>query len=242
MEIDDLIARLKGHVLVFTGAGISVASGLPTFRGAGGLYEGKNPYELATPEAFRTDPVTVWNWYLMRIHQGKGAQPNAAHRALVDLESIANRVTIVTSNVDPLHQRAGSTRVFRLHGDILETKCTSCGRIEPLELASLPERVDHSTLFRCSCGGIQRPNVVWFGERPWEAAFDAVREELPGASVVLEIGHSGVVSYGFTELAVHLGIPVIRINPEGPDEPGVTWIEGAAEDVLPGLVLAARGM
>jgi NAD-dependent deacetylase len=236
MRIEDLAPFLTGNNLVFTGAGISVASGLPTFQGAGGLYEGLNPYELASPQAFAKHPVTVWNWYLMRIHEGKGARPNQAHKSLVDLERASNRVTIVTSNVDPLHEMAGSTRVFKLHGNILQTRCTGCSDVQPLELKGLAEQVTDDTLPTCGCGQVLRPNVVWFGERPSLDALSAVEKELPQADAVLEIGHSGTVSYGFTELAVQFGVPVIRINPDAGEQDGVITLVGRAEEILPQLV------
>ncbi len=231
------IARLlKGRALVFSGAGISAASGLPTFRGDGGLYEGLNPYELASPDAFHRHPATVWNWYLMRIRQGIDARPNPAHLALAELEKIAQRLTIVTSNVDPLHERAGSRRVYKLHGDILETRCTNCGWVHPLDLPAMPERCEDNVLPRCDCGGLLRPNVVWFGEYPNAEAIEAVREELPSADVVLEVGHSGTVSYGFTQLAVSAKIPAVRINPEPTPERGVTLLAEEAETALPRLL------
>lgn len=235
------IARLlRGRVLAFTGAGISAASGLPTFTGQGGLYEGLNPYEIASPEAFHRRPATVWNWYLMRIREGITAQPNAAHHALAELEGIAQRMTVVTSNVDPLHERAGQRRLFKLHGDILQTRCTACGRVEPLRLEAMPERCEGDVLPRCACGGLLRPNVVWFGEYPREEAINVVREELPQADIVLEVGHSGTVSYGFTEMAASAGIPTVRINPEGERLRGVTLIQEGAEMALPRLAKAAR--
>jgi NAD-dependent deacetylase len=237
MSLDEFRERLQGRVFAFTGAGISVASGLPTFRGDGGLYEGLNPYELASPEAFAAHPATVWNWYLMRIHQGKGAEPNAAHLALAQIERDARHMTIVTSNVDPLHDRAGSKRVLRLHGDILQTLCSGCGEVKPLDLEDLPERYEADSLPTCSCGARVRPNVVWFGERPWPEAFEVVREELPEADLVLEVGQSGVVSYGFTELAVALARPVLRINPDAKPQPGVTLLREPAEVALPRLLL-----
>lgn len=234
---DDHLRRLRGSVLAMTGAGISVASGLPTFRGDNGLYEGLNPYELASPEAFAEHPVTVWNWYAMRIHQGKGAQPNAAHRALVDLEALGRGFTLITSNVDPLHERAGSRRVYKLHGNILETRCTACRRIEPLDVSTLPTRFEQeSNLPRCDCGGRLRPNVVWFGESPNYAAMEAAQRVIPVADIGLEIGASGVVSYGFSEILVALGTPVIRINPDPDHQRGVTSIAAPAEEALPELV------
>jgi NAD-dependent deacetylase len=210
------------------------------FRGNEGLYEGLNPYDLASPQAFAKHPVTVWNWYLMRIREGVDAKPNPAHNALKDLEDAAEAVTIVTSNVDSLHQLAGSKQVFRLHGDILETKCTNCKGVDDLEMEFLKNDVTQETLPRCSCGGLLRPNVVWFGEYPWPEAFEAVQRELPLANVVLEVGVSGTVSYGFSQIAARTGIPVVRINPDGEQEPGVILIKEPSEIALPRLVAATR--
>jgi NAD-dependent deacetylase len=238
---EDLLRRFRGNVLVLTGAGISVASGLPTFRGNEGLYEGLNPYELASPEAFADHPVTVWNWYAMRIHQGKGAQPNAAHRALVELEGLARGFTLITSNVDPLHERAGSRRVYKLHGDILETRCLSCRAVEPLDISTLPQSFTSETLPTCGCGGRLRPNVVWFGESPSYAALEAAQRAIPIVDIGLEVGASGVVSYGFSEILVALGTPLVRINPDAVAERGVTVIAEGAEVALPALVRAVRG-
>lgn len=237
---EDLRHRLRGNVLVLTGAGISVASGLPTFRGNAGLYEGLNPYELASPEAFAEHPVIVWNWYAMRIHQGKGAQPNAAHGALVDLEGMARGFTLITSNVDPLHERAGSRRVFKLHGNILETRCLACGTVEPLDVSTLPEKFEYDTLPRCRCGGRLRPNVVWFGESPSYAALEAAQRAIPIIDVGLEVGTSGVVSYGISDILVALGTPLVRINPDAVPERGVTTIAAPSEEALPELVALLR--
>ena len=236
MDEEQISALLLGRVLAFTGAGISVASGLPTFRGNEGLYHGLNPYDLASPQAFAKHPVTVWNWYLMRIRDGIKAKPNAAHLALKKLEEVSENVTIITSNVDPLHQLAGSKNVYRLHGDILETLCTNCKGVDDLEMEFVQTDVTEETLPRCQCGGLLRPNVVWFGEYPRQEAFQAVQEELPQASIVLEIGVSGNVSYGFTEIAAGADIPVVRINPDGEAQRGITLIKEPSEVALPRLV------
>lgn len=227
-------------MLVLTGAGISVASGLPTFRGDGGLYEGLNPYELATPEAFARDPVTVWNWYALRIHQGRSAQPNAAHYSIAELEGLAAGFDLVTSNVDRLHERAGSERVEKLHGDILRTACTKCGQRNELP-DPIPEFFESDTLLRCECGGLLRPDVVWFGEYPNPNAILCVQRALPEAHIVLEVGVSGAVTYGFTEVAVQMGIPVVRVNPDATEEPGVTAVAQPAEVALPQLVSRLAG-
>jgi NAD-dependent deacetylase len=241
--VEEVIARLlRGRVLALTGAGIPVASGLPTFTGSGGLYEGLNPYELASPEAFFTKPEIVWRWYISRIQQGLSARPNAAHRALKDLEQIASEVTIITTNVDPLHQIAGSENVYRLHGDILQTACTTCGAVTTFWNAETCDRfsaVTEDDLPTCRCGGLLRPNVVWFGEYPWASAIEAVRQELPRADIVLEVGASGNVTYRFAETAASMGIPTVRINPDAEPYQGIMSINEPAEVALPRLVALA---
>lgn len=204
------------------------------------MYEGRSAYDLASPEGFRTDPLLVWNWYAMRIRSGMTAQPNPGHFALRELESVAESVVIITSNVDELHERAGSQNVYHLHGKILETLCTECARIDKLDIDSLSNPVTVDSIPACRCGGMLRPNVVWFGEFPWRDAIDAVATYLPLADIVLEIGHSGTVSYGFTEAAAGLGIPIVRINPEPlpPLANSMDIMEGA-EIALPRLVSQA---
>lgn len=243
---EDLRRRLKGNVLVLTGAGISAASGLPTFRGnEQSHYHGLNPYDLASPEAFAEHPVVVWNWYAMRIQQGRNAKPNAAHYALVEMEKLCRGMTLITSNVDPLHELAGSRRVYKLHGNILETKCTTCRRVEPLDMEMIP--ADQTYAFNterdlptCPCGGRLRPNVVWFGEYPDFEAMEAAQRAIPLVDIGLEVGTSGVVSYGFSEILVALGTPVIRINPDARSETGVVSIPLRAEIGLPRLVESLR--
>lgn len=222
--------------MALTGAGISVASGIRPFRGEDGLYEGLNPYELATPEAFAARPLTVWNWYAMRIRMGREAQPNAAHLALAEMERRGLLVTIVTANVDALHQRAGSSRVHRLHGNILETRCTRCGDVTPLDPFEWPDEFEPDTLPRCGCRALVRPNVVWFGERPNREAFEVWESEAPAADLVLEIGSSGTVTYGLAEWAAALGVPVLRINPEPIPYPGIECWAAKAEVALPELL------
>lgn len=176
----------------------------------------------------------------MRIREGIKAKPNAAHLALKEMEDVSQQVTIVTSNVDPLHQLAGSTNVYQLHGDILETLCTNCKGVDDLEMSLVESDMTEGTLPRCQCGGLLRPNVVWFGEFPWEEAVEAVRSELPAADLLLEVGTSGTVSYGFSQIAARNGIPVVRINPDGDKEPGVTLIKEPSEVALPRIVAMAK--
>ncbi len=203
--------REARSVAVLTGAGISAESGVPTFRGPGGLWRQYRPEELATPEAFRRDPRLVWEWYDWRRQRIAQARPNAGHEALVRLERSKPRFWLITQNVDGLHERAGSRRVIKLHGDIWLVRCVACGREQRDERVPLPELPP-----RCACGGLLRPGVVWFGEAlppgAWEAAEQAVRE----AEVLLVVGTSAVVypAAGLIPLAQACGARVIEVNPE----------------------------
>ena len=203
--------RAASSVAALTGAGISAESGIPTFRGAGGLWRQFRPEDLATPEAFGRDPRLVWEWYEWRRKLIASAQPNPGHVALVELEKSKPQFTLITQNVDGLHERAGSRKVLKLHGDIWISRCTGCGRERrdkgrPLE--ELPPR--------CECGSLLRPGVVWFGEAlpagVWREAEQATRS----AEVFLVIGTSAVVhpAAGLVWLAQSAGAKVIEINPE----------------------------
>jgi NAD-dependent deacetylase len=167
----ELISRLREaeRILVLTGAGVSAESGLSTFRGPEGLWEGRDPTELATPEAFTDDPLTVWRFYAWRREVAARAKPNPAHYALAALEAERPGFRLVTQNVDGLHERAGSRRVVRLHGSLWRLRCTREGReLEDTraEFDSLPPR--------CECGAVLRPGVVWFGEAlPTQALAEA---------------------------------------------------------------------
>jgi NAD-dependent deacetylase len=192
-----LIAELRKalRVAVLTGAGISAESGLATFRDKlSGLWEKYSPMQFATPAAFAADPELVWGWYEWRRMRASAAEPNAGHQALAKLQQRL-AVSVVTQNVDDLHERAGATQVIHLHGSIHAPRCEDCSRphaatAPPLE----PEAGRRVAPPRCaSCGGRVRPGVVWFGEalpaEQWQQAEDAVRQ----CQVFLSIGTSGVV-------------------------------------------------
>lgn len=227
--------REARSVAVLTGAGISAESGVPTFRGPGGLWRQYRPEDLATPEAFRRDPRLVWEWYDWRRQRIAQARPNAGHEALVRLERSKPRFWLITQNVDGLHERAGSRRVIKLHGDIWLVRCVACGREQRDERVPLPELPP-----RCACGGLLRPGVVWFGEAlppgAWEAAEQAVRE----AEVLLVVGTSAVVypAAGLIPLAQACGARVIEVNPE--ETPMSARLDcslrGPAGVILPALI------
>ena len=191
------------RVVVFTGAGVSADSGIPTFRGADGLWRNFRAEDLATPEAFDRDPALVWEWYEMRRSIIRGVQPNAAHLAIAKLTD----AVVVTQNVDGLHARAGSADIIELHGNIFRVRCTSEGlrtdRVDALD--AIPPR--------CDCGALLRPDVVWFGEMLPEEAIARASAAMMGADLLLVIGTSGVVYPAAGLVALHRGLS-IEINPQ----------------------------
>src|SRR5579863_1032033 len=175
MPIESARALLQAarSIAVLTGAGISAESGVPTFRGAGGMWKQFRAEDLATPQAFRRDPRLCWEWYDWRRSLLAKVQPNPGHSALAELERRATRFTLITQNVDGLHQQAGSKAVLEIHGSIWKLRCTAC-RAEWLD-----RTVPLALLPRCECGGVARPGVVWFGENlnpeVWDTAEQATR-------------------------------------------------------------------
>lgn len=201
--LDAIRSRRPRRVVAFTGAGISAESGIPTFRGAGGLWRDFRPEELATPEAFARDPALVWEWYEWRRGLVRRAEPNAAHRALARLRDSV----VVTQNVDGLHERAGSRDVIELHGSLFRVRCVveQIARPAPDPFGKIPPR--------CECGALLRPDVVWFGEMLPEGAFERAAREVREADLLLVIGTSGVVYPAAGLVSLHGGLSV-EINPE----------------------------
>lgn len=219
-----------------TGAGISAESGVPTFRGPDGLWKQYKPEDLATPEAFLRDPKLVWEWYDWRRGLIVKTQPNAGHRALVELEINKPRSTLITQNVDGLHDLAGSGRVLKLHGDIWRMRCTACGSNWPDRRVPLPELPPH-----CACGGLARPGVVWFGESLPDGMWMEAEHAAYSAEVFLVIGTSATVytAAALALLAKQGGAKVIEINIEETALSGQVdcSLRGPAGEVLPSLLV-----
>ncbi|MCO6689646.1 SIR2 family NAD-dependent protein deacylase [Pseudomonas asiatica] len=236
--------RQARHVVVLSGAGISAESGIPTFRDQlTGLWARQDPQRLETAKAFRENPALVWGWYLWRRQQMLQAQPNAAHRAIARLAGSGRHLTVITQNIDDLHERAGSQDVVHLHGSLITPKCFACHR--PAEFAAAEQPISEEGELveppRCShCNGRLRPGVVWFGEDlpagTWKAAAQAARE----CDVLLSIGTSGVVmpAASLPDLVLAAGGVVIHINPidVSMDKPKELMLIGNAGQVLPTLL------
>jgi NAD-dependent deacetylase len=228
------------QLTVLSGAGISAESGVPTFRDVEtGLWAKVDPYEISSAEGWNRHPEKVWAWYLWRHYLMQDVEPNNGHRAVAAWQDHAE-VHVVTQNVDNLHERAGSQRVYHLHGSLFEFRCDRCQREYLGQLPDMPQPVEAVAPPQCPCGGLIRPNVVWFGEslpeREWQKSVDAVSN----ADVVIVVGTSSIVypAAGLPDLALANGIPVIEVNPERTplsDAATVTVREPSAE-ALPTLL------
>ena len=202
------------RLFVLTGAGVSAESGLATFRGSGGLWNGYRVDQVATPEAWQADPELVWRFYSMRRRDALAAQPNAAHLALAKLEQkLGDRFYLCTQNVDDLHERAGSRRVHHMHGSLFQSRCVQCKL--PFDDQELYETA--GKLPACEkCDAPVRPHIVWFGEIPLD--MDGIYRELDRATHLLVVGTSGSVypAAGFVHIANQRGIHAVYVGPEEP--------------------------
>jgi NAD-dependent deacetylase len=220
---------------VLTGSGISAESSVPTFREAQtGLWARFDPQELATPEAFARDPALVWEWYEWRRKLVAEARPNPGHLAIAEMQRLAPNVTLVTQNVDGLHQEAGSREVIELHGNIRRTKCS-------VEDTTVEDFEDGGSPPTCpSCGAPLRPDVVWFGEMLPQGALEAASMAAREADFLLSVGTSSLVypAAGLPLEALDNGATVVEINPsETPLSPHADYtLRGFAGDVLPRLI------
>ncbi len=205
------VLRSARHICVLTGSGASAESGVPTFREAQtGLWEKFDPQQLATPEAFQHDPALIWRWYRWRRELVASVEPNPGHYALVDLAARVPQLTLITQNVDGLHQRAGSSDVTEFHGNLFTDRCSvgdcvTTGADMRVDVPLCPE-----------CGGRLRPGVVWFGESIPADALHVADNAASSCDVFLSIGTSSLVwpAAGLAEIAQRQGASVIEINPD----------------------------
>ncbi|MBA5866007.1 MAG: NAD-dependent protein deacylase [Nitrospira sp. CR1.3] len=236
-DLGILIEKLAAAraVTVLTGAGISADSGVPTFRGADGLWRNFRAEDLATPEAFERDPRLVWEWYNWRRELIAATRPNPAHSAVVELEQRSEEFWLITQNVDGLHRTAGSRKLSEIHGNIWMVRCTDCGSVEEnheVPIALLPV---------CSrCKGLLRPHIVWFGESLFPEDLSRCATALRTCDVLLVIGTSGVVypAAGFASMAKESGAFVAEINLEPTPQSGLVdlSLQGRAKDLVPLLL------
>lgn len=232
------IARDGGSIVVLTGAGISAESGLPTFRGNDGLWMGWRLEEVATPDAFARQPEVVQRFYDLRRQQllAPEVAPNPAHRALAELQlRWPGPVRIVTQNIDDLHERAGSSNLIHMHGELLKARCTRCGAIRAwrIDLAGAHECPG------CAAAGSLRPHVVWFGEMPLE--LDAIYAALAACDLFIAIGTSGQVypAAGFVEeVRRHGRAHTVELNlePSAVNSGFAEHRRGPASEVVPRYV------
>lgn len=201
------------RIVVLTGAGISAESGVPTFRDSGGLWEGHAVEDVATPEGYERDPDTVLRFYDARRRRVAAVAPNPAHRALARLEcAIGDELLVVTQNVDDLHERAGSRNLVHMHGELRRALCTTCGTRSEWS----GDLIDRPPCPRCGARTL-RPDVVWFGELPYE--LDRIEEAVAACDVFVSIGTSGAVypAAGYAALAFAFGARTVELNLEPSD-------------------------
>ena len=241
---DTLVQKLARaeRVAVLTGAGISAESGVPTFRDPDGLWQRFRPEELANVEAFMRNPVLVQGWYTHRRKVVEDVAPNPGHEALAALERLVPEFLLATQNVDDLHRRAGSQNIIELHGNLTRSYCIDCGEpAAPDALAALSD----DEVARCpNCGGLFRPDVVWFGEMLPEGAMERAAEAAANADVFLSVGTSAVVypAAGLPLIAADAGAYVAEVNVE---RSAIARqlnevVLGKSGEVLPALVEAVR--
>ena len=234
----ELIQRLKNanHVAVLTGAGVSAESGVATFRDPDGLWAKFNPMELASVDGFMSNPNLVWEWYMYRVDVVNNVIPNPGHKAIAKMEKLFKKFTLITQNVDRLHQRAGSSKAVELHGNIVTNRCFDCS-------TQFEDEIDTSSkeLPKCKeCGGKIRPNVVWFGEMLPTEAIKEAESAAYSCDVFFSVGTSAEVypAANLPHLAKQFGAYVIEVNPN--KTPLTSYVdihlEGPSGEVLPKLL------
>jgi len=234
--------RLQTPIVILTGAGISAESGLGTFRDLGGLWTKVRLEDVATPEAFAADRAFVQSFYNARRANVQTAQPHEGHRALAALElhpRFAGQITLVTQNVDDLHERAGSIAPLHMHGELLKSRCELCHAVAE----ALGDLDDQSLCLACQSSGRLRPHVVWFGEMPFY--MDRINRALARARTFISIGTSGAVypAAGFVASAARYGARTIELNLEPSDGAAMfdDVVLGRASQILPAFVAQVTG-
>lgn len=233
-ELKEKLRKAKA-VAVLTGAGISAESGVPTFRGDGGLWKQFRAVDLATPEAFSRDPKLVWEFYNWRRELLAPLKPNPGHFALAEIERLVPKFTLITQNIDGLHRVAGSRNMLELHGNIWWVRCTSCGGLVEDRRTPLPE------LPACeSCGALLRPHVVWFGEMLDPEVLNGAFEAISSCDLMIVVGTSGTVqpAASMGVQAKRGGATVAEVNLEPTPYSDVYHISlsGKSGEILPQLL------
>jgi len=247
LEIASSVIRSASKIVFFTGAGISAESGIPTFRDKlTGLWGKYDPQKLETAKAFRENPALVWGWYLWRRHQMGLAEPNAAHLTVSLLAGTGRDISVVTQNIDDLHERAGSRNVVHLHGSLEKPKCVGCHRIaelkpEQLACSNEGEQIEPP---RCRhCNGRLRPGIVWFEENLPSDAWKSAMTSVKSCDVLLSVGTSGFVrpAADIPEIALAAGATVIHVNlvDVSLENENEIMVIGSAATILPALFQAA---
>lgn len=220
--------RDSSHPVVLTGAGVSAESGIPTFRGEGGLWKNFRAEELATPRAFRNNPELVWEWYNWRRGIILSKKPNPAHHAIVSLQKQQQEpFAVITQNVDSLHTDAATERLVEMHGNIFRSRCTRCGK----KVFEKKTTTNHPL---CGCGELMRPDIVWFGESLEAGNVQSIYKELDLCDLLIVVGTSGLVypAAGFAETVYSKGGQIIEVNPQ-PVIPYALALAEKAGEVLP---------
>ena len=238
-ELIEMLAKAK-RVMVFTGAGASKESGLPTFRDIDGEWSRYDPMTFATLEGFLAHPAEVWNMYRMRQRQIASAQPNSAHAVIASMELYYSDFLLVTQNVDDLHERAGSRKLVKIHGDCWKMRCVNCDSVSDTREFDFPDEFAPDNLPTCPlCNKLCRPNIVWFGEYVPHEAMTAAVNAASNCDLMLIVGTSGEVSggYGFIERACANGAKIIEVNPSAGHltHHADVWIAEPAGVALPGI-------
>jgi NAD-dependent deacetylase len=227
-------------IVVLTGAGISAESGVPTFRGADGLWQRYRAEELATPDAFAADPQLVWEWYDWRRGIINKAEPNAGHLAIAEMERIFPLFSLITQNVDGLHRRAGNKKIIEIHGNLWQLRCVRDGRV--LEDLRVPLPVIPPL---CECGALLRPHVVWFGETLDQGDLAQAYSLIEACDLLLVVGTSAVVQpvASFPLIAKEAGARVFEVNkdPTPLSSLADAVFQGKAGEILPALLHPPAG-